>query len=251
MNEPFEFSDEQLTAYLDGEAGTDIRRQIDAARLTDSSLDARLRSLSVDTKELKTSFDSILASAPAAPETVAPVAREDRGPNRAAIMSMAACAAALVFVGVVFGWYVSPGQGDSWQGAAAIYHKLYVKQTLAHVIADTPRQTEELRRVSKALGRTIDLGELTGLSDLEYKRAQVLGYQGRPLVQLAFLTTDGIPVALCIMRAPNTAARGVKGDQIEGLGAASWISDGYEFIVLANTRQARLEKFARHFRSQL
>lgn len=251
MNEPLEFSDEQLTAYLDGEADSELRRSIDDARTKDANLEQRLQRLGLDADTVKAAFDKLLGNAPAPPQVLTDVTDDVRSPGGLAALRLAACAIGFLLVGSLIGWQMSSARHDNWQSAAAIYHKLYVTQTLAHVNAMDSKRSDELRRVSAALGRPIALKGLTGANNLEYKRAQILGYRGRPLIQLAFLTADGVPVALCIMGAPSSDAKEIRADQFAGLNAASWIRDGYEFLILGNTDPARLVKFAHYFETQL
>ena len=251
MKDRVHFSDEQLTAYLDGEVDGSLRRQIDDARLKDDSLSQRLESLRLDTAQLKSAFDGMLVAAPDAPDFIIDGPDEHTRDWRVQIWQMAAVASMLLFIGSMIGWHRASVQDDSWRSAAAIYHKLYVRQTLAHVDPDSARSSEELKRVSSALGRRFELADLTGAEDLEYKRAQVLGHQGRPLIQLAFLTSDGVPIALCIMAAKSESEQAVSGGEYAGLNAASWVKSGYEFLLLGNAAPARLEQFAHHFERQL
>ena len=63
-----QFSDEQLTAYLDGEAGDDLCAQIDVALEEDATLGDRLAGLDIPMDQLGSAFDGLLAEAPAMPD---------------------------------------------------------------------------------------------------------------------------------------------------------------------------------------
>jgi len=96
------------------------------------------------------------------------------------------------------------------------------------------------------------MSTLTGVNDLKYKRAQVLGYQGKPLIQFAFLTTNGIPVALCIMAADaNKKAHEITLRRLANINAVSWGKSGYEFLILGDTAFNELLRFAKHFQSKI
>ncbi|MEL6374934.1 MAG: hypothetical protein AAFR04_13320 [Pseudomonadota bacterium] len=298
MSSALTFSDEQLTAYLDGEADAALCTQIESALERDAALAARLQALEVDAAAIRATFDALLLSAPPAPAAVdaaesgrmrvseaetseraalRDVTSQDRasrdatsqggsaGPSRARrhdgvvtptrpvrALAWAACAAGFALLGGLGGWLAAGSQAQSWDSAAATYHALYVRQTLAPVIAEPARQARELARVSSALGRPLNAADLRSLKDLAYKRAQVLGYEGRPLIQLAFLSRDGVPIALCIIRAAGSSGSGdVATARYDGLNAARWSKDGYDFLLLGNKDAEQLRTYAEHFRAKL
>ena len=47
----------------------------------------------------------------------------------------------------------------------------------------------ELDRVAAAIGKAMTVDDLTLFSGVDYRRAQILSFEGRPLIQLAFLTS--------------------------------------------------------------
>ncbi len=87
-------------------------------------------------------------------------------------------------------WSTWQTQEEGWRDVVANYQSLYVTETLAQV----DQQRADLKRLSGALG--IDLTALPEVEGLSFKRAQQLGFNGRPLAQLTFLTAEGGPVAL-------------------------------------------------------
>ena len=55
------------------------------------------------------------------------------------------------------------------------------------------------------------------------------------LVQLAFLSKIGAPVAFCIFKSGKDAATAVKSARLRGLSASSWSRDGYEYILIGGS----------------
>lgn len=242
-----EFSDEDLTAYLDGEAEAALRAEIEAALEDDQALAETLRGLSLDKAAIKSSFDAMLAQAPAFSED----STGDRDvPARPAGFGRAAIAATALFC-LLFGGLAGsllPRQAEgTWQEFAATYHALYVEDTLSHV--DRPNQVaaRELERVSEALGKPLELAALTGVERLAYKRAQVLGFEERPLAQLAFLTKAGEPVALCIFAKGGAASAALEVETIQGMSAALWAKDGFEFLLVGGQDDGLIRDAAETF----
>jgi anti-sigma factor RsiW len=251
-----QFSDEELTAYLDGEAKPALVTAIDAARAARPELAQRLKDLDVDRDEIADVFHGLLASAPDMPAVVnlegaerRDNARRPAGSSRLRLFMAAAACAAMLAVGAGAGYLLSETGNSSWRAYVAAYQALYVGGTLSHIRSMVPEQLSELDRVGKSLGRTFDLAALQQIDQLDYKRAQTLGFEGRPLVQLAFMSKVGDPVALCIIRssAASTAASEIRYDTIEGMRAAYWEADGFEYLLIGGSDTELINAAAKYF----
>ena len=269
MSDQREFSDEDLTAFLDGEAGAALSADIRRASAADAALAIRLNALDLDTRTIKNSFDSMLGDAPEMPEPVkqalsktvhgtvrtTPTVAAGRGGFRvsAILKSIAATALICLVLGGAGGYWLSGARSESWHEAAAIYHALYVNKTLASVNRLPSETSKELDRVSSALGKSLKLAVLSSDERLDYKRAQILGFKGRRLIQLAFLSTAGTPVALCItpiISNPGTS-KAVRVVGMHGMKAATWSKDGYEYLLVGGTDAGLIERAARKFADQI
>jgi len=219
-----DITDEMLTAYLDGELSGDELRKVEEAIETDARLPARIEALDVPRDEIKAAFDDMLLTSPAVPEIPSAAA-----PTRH--MAPLAMAASLV-LGVAIGawWFGSQSTGaDDWKVAVAQYQVLYVPETL---IADAPSQSaieENLQVLSANLGR--DLSNAQDANGLEFRRAQMLGLNGSPLVQMAYVSSDGVPFAICVTEVGG-GDQSVQTDVLEGLASAYWTDGGYGFLVI-------------------
>ena len=233
-------SDETLTAYLDGELSAAETTALDAALSDDDLLQARLDALDVDRAQIAAAFNDVMAHAPKAP-TIAPAPSQTLfKPAVAGAMAASVCLGLLIGT-LVMGQNTQTTSGD-WKRAVAQYQVLYVPETLALSAEDTRRSAANLPMLSTALGR--DLAAAVTVDDLEFKRAQMLGLNGAPLVQIAYTSPAGIPFAICVTRV-DSQDRAPQTETIEGLAAAHWISDGFGFLVIGGQDEALVTRVAR------
>jgi anti-sigma factor RsiW len=239
-------TDEELVAYLDGVLDSSRRADIDAALAHDEGLAARLSALDIDTAAIRTAFDSL--------DTAEPVARlreglatSVRAPRRRSWTDLRwqTMAATLLF-GAALGYGVPrliPGtEQASWRTAVAEYQVLYTTATLAPLHLDPAAQRAEVESAGDAIGRPITLAALQ-VAGLDFKRAQILGFDGRPLVQFAYLDAAGTPIAFCAMRT-GEADSPVRAGELRELAAASWTRGGYAFIVIGGKQPVAVERVA-------
>lgn len=235
------FSDEELTAYLDGEAPAELAAAIEAARPGDAALRDRIADLSRFTDGLAPAFDRLLAAAPPMPPL----------PERRVRWRVPAALAASLVLGVGLGLAARGlvARQDGWMDYVASYQALYVPATLSG-IAETPElRRTRLGELGAILGRDLtDLPDDTGLS---FRRAQLLGFEDRPLVQIAFLSPGGEPVALCIIRLPEGGDDDIRTARREGMAAASWTRDGYGYLLIGGQDDGLIERAARVFDASL
>jgi len=256
MSNKIAFSDEELTAYLDGESDYARMDQINKALSQDSELRARIATLSLSHSTIKAAFDELL---PIAPETSFDVSVDSSlGSRRLSVMKFSSVAAvlALVTVSFVLGWggghrSWSPSVANTWHEYVAAYQALYITSTLAHIERSEKDMSRELKRVSLALGKDIQLKDVNSHAALDYKRAQVLGYKGKPLIQLAFLSMLETPIALCIIRLDGASDSEVQISDMEGMSAASWEKGGYAYLLIGGTDALLIDEMAADFQRYL
>jgi anti-sigma factor RsiW len=238
MTEPRSFTDEDLTAYLDGEVDTATERAMATALVSDVALQERLASLQISVVVLNEAFGGLLAAAPALPAL--PIQATSSTLGKIPKMAMAACLVLGIALGTgVMSWRA---QSADWKDYVAAYQSLYVNATLASV-AMTPDETI-LNLVS--LGAVLDHDISAAQTDkiLQFKRGQLLGYQGRPLVQLAYLTLQGEPMALCIIRIEGGGQSDIRLTNLEGMAAAHWEKDGLAYLLIGGTDDALIKDAA-------
>ena len=238
------FSDQDLSAYLDDEAPAELSAAIRSALQSDPALRARLEELQAGQEAFVTAMEEVLQSAPTMPELPRAVTHSQRvwPLGLAGVAAGAALALGLGWSGIV-----APDPG--WRDVVANYQSLYVTETLAPVALTPQEQQADLQRVSEGLG--LDLSALPQVAGLTYKRAQQLGYKGQPLAQLTFLTAEGGPVALCILRTGSETSPGITAEVLSGLDTYSWSEDGFGILLVGPRGETGLENAAKIFRAAL
>ncbi len=243
MNKQINFSDEELTAYLDGQFGYTRQAEIESAIKNDKNLQEQIDALSVNKDEIKDAFDGLLQFAP---EQKLPEPKNNVFRPQWAMSPAIAAAVALVFFS--FGWTIKPTETvnsiSGWKSYAAAYQALYINSTLDHINNDEQQLNEELARVSTALGKQLELDQLQSVDRLEYKRSQILGFNGQPLIQLAFLDSMDAPVALCIMRSKEDLEKAIELAEIEGMSSAAWEKDGFRYLLIGGQDSILIEEAA-------
>lgn len=231
MTDTNQITDEILTAFLDGETDAETSRMIAAELKADPDLRARLELLSMPIEDVKQAFDMLLDASPKAPVFL-PQSQNLQSVGRKTVL--AAIAASLI-MGVGLGIALTRSQEKlgTWQEYAAAYHALYVKGTLSTVEFSEADQIMQLATLSEVLGQDLDSARADRV--LQFKRGQLLGYQGNPLVQIAYLAPSGDPVALCITRAEIEGDRAVSTAILEGMVAAEWNRGGFSYLLIGGT----------------
>ncbi|MEM6372442.1 MAG: hypothetical protein AAF727_06650 [Pseudomonadota bacterium] len=256
MTAPRAFSDEDLTAFLDGEADAALEAEISAALEKDAALADRMAGLDVPMDALRDAFDGMLASAPPMPDLTPAAPKSAPAPEPANAnrrpswvlgfgtfgTGLAAGLAMALFTG--FGTPEPAPRG--WVSFVASYQSLYTTQTLAAIDTSPQEATAQLASISDPIG--IDLTSVPDAQGLTFKRAQLLNFNGKPLVQISYLRDDGTPVALCIIPAgPDT--QGLSMGAAEGLDVARWNTPGYGFLLIGGADGAPLEREAETFQT--
>ena len=219
-----DISDEILTAFLDGELDTVEHERVEAALASDADLAARLAALDLPMADLRAGFDDLLTAAPPLPEPARrPVRRRSFGG-----FSVAAALVLGLMIGGAWSLRPTPAPKADWKMAVANYQNLYVAETLAEP-ADPADTAARLQALSAQLGR--DLSPASAAPGLEFRRVQMLGLKGKPLVQMAYLAEGGVPFALCIIR-NNAEPYAPEVEVIAGLATAHWAEDGFGFLII-------------------
>ncbi|WP_298835800.1 hypothetical protein [uncultured Roseobacter sp.] len=234
------FTDEELVAYLDGEADHAPVALIDAALERDPVLRQRVRALGLDTLALRAGYETLLNPAPASIPAM-------QTTGNGWLRSTSVAAGIALAAGIAIGVLIPGGKDDGWTEYVAAYQALYSSSTLSHISPVPSDQQRELARVGAAIGKPIDLARLTAFPDAEYKRAQVLSFDGRALVQLAFLTSTGEPLALCIIRSDNVPAGQPDTREMEGMHAAKWSDGTYEYLLIGGSDDALIRRMSSGF----
>jgi hypothetical protein len=147
--------------------------------------------------------------------------------RRSGAAALFLCAAGAGYMG---GRYASSEGDPDWHKAVANYQALYVTGTLSSIPEDIESQRKEVTEAAARIGLSLKL-ETIQLPNFRLKRIQLLQFEGKPLVQFAYLDPPGIPVAFCAIRI-GIADSPPQVETIQGLPGAFWNKAGYGFIFI-------------------
>jgi anti-sigma factor RsiW len=262
MSETDKFSDEELVAYLDGEAEFAPVDAIKTALITDENLANRLNNLKFDKEALTYSMETIadnVKERKALPDFLSETAvatqkaeiTKAENSNTSGFFEGWQKIAAVALLAVAIGWsaksFSTKNNLQNWHNYVAAYQALYSKETLATIIQNEETSSKQLQHVTGVLGKKIELAQLTNVKGLNYKRAQILGFKGQPLIQLAFLSAKGKPVALCIIKSKNNKTSKVINDVQQGLKAAHWKKGEFEYLLIGSNDAELIKSAATQF----
>lgn len=246
MTQLFPPSDELLVAYLDGELAPEQARFIDDLLRTDCTVAARLEHLTCGDLPIKAAFDSLLDQAPthrlqtmldAVPSTQAPTLSRRRFLAVAASFAVAGVVADRLFMS-----RAHPASGQGWRASVAEYMALYTPQTLENLSSDPRSHIAQLSSVGRQLNLllTPDAVSLTGA---DFRRAQVLDYDGVLIGQLTYLDPRHGPLALCITAA-RTGAVATATEQRRGMNVVYWSRPSHAFMLIGRNPFDALQRMA-------
>ncbi len=247
-----EFTDEQLTAYLDGELeyipAADIEREL----LGNLKLEQRLKELQFDMDSAQRGFEAML-TAPKMPNLDAQFNVKSANDNFTWLSRnmVAASAITVMLLSSVVGYGIGTSKQEGWREYVAAYQYLYITSTLSHITQNDVTSTTELERVGDAIGKRIELANLKEFDGMDYKRSQILGFEGKPLAQLTFLSKMGEPIALCIIRKPESNDLNIQSATLEGLASAYWSKGGYEYLLIGGNDEVMINEAAEYFAAKI
>ncbi|PNG41437.1 transcriptional regulator [Pseudomonas asplenii] len=250
MNTP---SDEQLVAYLDGELDGDYRHQLDNAIAEDPLLSLRVQWLSRSNLPYKNAYDELAQQAPLdrlQARLDAIPSPEKPGLSRRWFIGGAA--AALLAGGVLadrlfLGWHAA--QSNNWRALVGDYMALYVPQTLDHLPTDEASQRAQLRTVDARLGLNLSPANLK-LPGAEFKRAQMLEYDGVPIAQIIYLDAKHGPLALCVTRS-NSGSQPLAHEHRREMNVVYWTEREHAWMLIGRNSAPELKQHAGLLRSHL
>ncbi len=245
-------SDEHLTAWLDGELPQHEADLLQRRLAGDPGLAARIEALRLERARLVAAFAALEAGAPPFPQMESPPAPPPA--RRARLARSVAVAALVVLVALAIGtgyWLGSRPRIGDWRTEVAHYQVLYVPDTLTGLQPDPARLAREFSLASARIGRRLDPDALSRIDGLTLRRAQVLGFRGQALIQIAYTAPDGTPIAFCIMRNTGGRRSPPKNARLMGLASESWQDAGHAYLVIGGNDPGSIAGIARQIRRQV
>jgi hypothetical protein len=146
------------------------------------------------------------------------------------------------------GWQLSQ-EKHNWRGLVADYMALYVPETLEHLPSDEATQLAQLRSIDTRLGLNLAPAKLT-LPRSEFKRAQILEYDGVPIAQITYLDPANGPMALCVTLS-NSGSRHFARERRHGMNVVYWADMEHAWMLIGHNPAAELEDMAKLLRTRL
>ncbi|NKL33465.1 anti-sigma factor [Rhizobium leguminosarum bv. viciae] len=256
-------SDEDLTAFIDGELTPEEAARIEAIVKEDESVAERLEFLARASLPFKQAFAPLLAEAPRqkleAMLAAMPALPARSGPapafaNRRRFLG--ALAASLIAGIAIDRAVIGIGRGLSakdenseWRAVVADYISLYTAETLAGPVPGREDQAAQLAGLDEKLGLSLS-PEAVSLPGIDFKRALLLQYDGKALAQIAYLDPETGPMALCIVRSD----KGPKAPDLEsrkGMNVVYWSNATHAFMLIGRIPADRVQELAENARSRL
>jgi anti-sigma factor RsiW len=253
MNDRATPSDEQLVAYLDDQLDAEQRTRIDTAIAEDSTLSLRLQWLARSSLPFKEAYAEMAQQAPL--DRLQFMLDTLPSPERPSMDRrwFLAAAASLVVSSVVadrlFLSWQSTQKKTNWRGLVADYMSLYVPETLEHLPSDEASQRAQLRVIDARLGLNLASAQLT-LPRSEFKRAQILEYDGVPIAQITYLDPAHGPMALCVTRS-NSGSRHFAHERRHGMNVVYWADMEHAWMLIGHNPVAELEGMAKLIRTRV
>ncbi|NKB75496.1 MAG: hypothetical protein GKR96_00280 [Gammaproteobacteria bacterium] len=143
-----------------------------------------------------------------------------------------------VFMTVLLSGWVFSSRPSTFVDSVSQYQSLYQRETVVNARVDVPALKEMMLQ---QLGRNITIPDFSD-QGLEFKRGQLLQMSGKPLIQLVYLGSDGLPLALCITPSDTTGGETVSAlskrvpefGERHGLNYGHWQKAGLDFVIVGD-----------------
>ncbi|PDT18312.1 Fis family transcriptional regulator [Rhizobium sp. J15] len=257
-------SDEDLTAFIDGELTAEEAARIETMVNEDKSVAERLEFLSRASLPFEQAFAPLLAEAPrqrlevmlaAIPprDSLKPASapsiltrRRFLGALAASLVAGIAIDRAVIGIGRSFS---AKDENSEWRAVVAEYISLYTPETLAGPVPAREEQAAQLGPLDEKLDLSLS-PEAVALPGIDFKRALLLQYDAKPLAQIAYLDPETGPMALCIVRSDA----GPKAPDLEsrkGMNVVYWSNATHAFMLIGHAAADRMAAMADEVRGRV
>ena len=239
-----DISDEVLTAFLDGELAPDRYAALEQRIASDPAIEARLTALALPIPKMRSALDPVALDAPYLPDLGLTAPPQRAGGTARKLWAPLALAASFALGLGLSQMLTQPPQLQApagWLATVASYQSLYIPETLDGPPQNAERAQNVLARAEQEFG--LSLQAATTIDGMPFKRAQMLGLNGKPLLQIAYLTPDGVPMALCLIRV-NKPDRARKDTTLFELSGTSWVKDGVGYFLIGGDDPERVTQLS-------
>ena len=240
------FSDNDLRDFLDGTLPEKKSAEILEALTHDPDLEVRLMALDDLSALVSDAFKDVGPAQSA--EAFVPAKLPSPANSSKAPLLIAACVAALLMVGGAFALKNTENSVAPWMHQVAAYQALYSSATISDVAFTEDEVLAQLAKSEAALDVDLRATELSDVTGLELKRAQLLAFSDQPLSQIVFADAGGLPIALCVFEDTSAPSDGIAYAELEGMQSARFSVGGFSFLLIGPTDDAAIEDYASRIR---
>ncbi|ASS54353.1 anti-sigma factor family protein [Rhizobium leguminosarum] len=257
-------SDEDLTAFIDGELTAEEAARIEAIVNEDESTAKRLEFLARASLPFEQAFAPLLSEAPReklemmlAAISAQPSARSGPMPAFASRRRFLGALAASLVAGIAIDraaigvgrGFLARDENSEWRAVVADYISLYTPETLAGPVPATEDQAAQLGPLDEKLGLSLS-PEAVSLPGIDFKRALMLQYDGKPLAQIAYLDPETGPMALCIVKS-DAGSKAPDLESRKGLNMIYWSNETHAFMLIGRIPADRMKELGEDVRRRL
>ncbi|HBF32219.1 anti-sigma factor [Rhizobium sp.] len=260
-------TDAVLTAFIDGQLPPQEEASLLQQMNEDPQIAARVEFLSRASLNFSAAFQHLLDDAPlsklqaqldAIPSTDTPpprwVGANVNGGRRGFIGLLAASVVAGVFADRVWLATTSGDETDrddsaAWRAVVAQYMALYTRETLGLSQPAYAQQQAQLSSLNAQLGLSLTPEDIA-LPHFEFRRAQILAYDSKPLAQILYEDPQGRPMALCILR-DKSGAHAVTAEKRQSMTIAWWANRDYQALLIGHGTSRDINTLAESVRERL
>lgn len=127
----------------------------------------------------------------------------------------------------------------AWVNSVVEYHRLYTRETVAQAEGGLAAAQPVLDRLKQSHGMQINVPDLKPLG-FDFKRAQLLGLETRPLLQMVYMGDTGHPMAFCLAPAEAGAFEDTPVEIVEmtHMWVATWRENGIDYVLVGRMQEA-------------
>lgn len=262
MSDPREFdmsSDEALAAFLDDQLEPEQRQMLSRRLAEDEDLARQLAVLRADHDAMRSAFNKLLDDAPvermAASFQRAVTKRDDD--RRLSRRQLIAASFGLLAMGAAAGGGLGtmvlanrPSlRNGGWRGVVADYMSLYSTATLANLSHDPAMLDRQVASIGEDLAIPVKRSDID-LPGLQFRRAQMLQLDGRPLAQFAYVDAQYRPFALCVF-ADSSGSAPTQTEQRQGMNVVFWSSATHSYLIIGHLPGKTMQGLAARLRGAM
>ncbi|MFS2179677.1 anti-sigma factor [Rhizobium pisi] len=250
-------SDEDLTAFIDGELTAEEAARIEALVSEDEGVAERLDFLARANLPFEQAFAPLLSEAPCeklermlaaipaqnstSSASAPPIATRRRFLGALAASLVAGIAIDRAVVGISRG-FSAKDENSEWRAVVAEYISLYTPETLTGPVPAREVQAAQLASLDEKLGLSLS-PEAVSLPGIDFKRAMLLQYDGKPLAQIAYLDPETGPMALCIVMS-DAGSKAPDLEKRKGMNVVYWSNATHAFMLIGHAPADRMTAMA-------